>query len=86
MKSVKLGKNISVVEVQQISPQGIWLYACEKEYFLPYQDYPWFKEAKVSDIYNVEILNGGHLHWPTLDVDLELEALEEPEKYPLIYK
>jgi len=42
-------------------------------------------EAKISDIYNVELLHGIHLRWPALDVDLNLGALENPEKYPLIY-
>jgi len=51
-----------------------------------YKDYPWFKEAKISEVYNVQLLHGMHLHWPDLDVDLELEALQYPEKYPLSYR
>jgi hypothetical protein len=86
MKSQKLGKNISGVEIQNISTHGIWLYVTGKEYFMPYEEYPWFKQAKVCEIYNLELLPGGHLHWPDLDVDLEVESLEHPEKYPLIYK
>lgn len=86
MKLQKLGKNILEVEVLNISKHGIWLYVKGKEYFLPYQEYPWFKEAKVSEIYNLELLHGFHLYWPDLDVDLELESLEHPEKYPLVYK
>ncbi|WP_420886735.1 DUF2442 domain-containing protein [Candidatus Kuenenia stuttgartensis] len=27
-----------------------------------------------------------HLHWPDLDIDLEIDSLENPEKYPLVYK
>jgi len=86
MKSQTLGKNISEVEVQNISSHGIWLYAVGKEYFLPFNNYPWFKNAKINDIYDVELLHEHHLHWPALDVDLELESLETPEKYPLTYK
>ncbi len=85
MKSQKLGKSISEVEVQNISTQGIWLYLKEKEYFLSYKDYPWFKDAKVSEIHNVVLLHDVHLHWPDLDIDLELASIEQPEKYPLIY-
>jgi len=84
MKSSALGKSISPVEVQEISQHGIWIYIKGREYFLPYKDYPWFKEAKVSEVFNVQLLHGMHLHWPVLDVDLELEALQHPEKYPLI--
>ena len=51
---------------------------------MPYEDFPWFGEAKVKDILDVKLLHGHHLHWPALDVDLELECLEDPSKYPLI--
>ena len=85
MKSSALGKSTSPVEVQEISHYGVWIYVKGREYFLPYKDYPWFKEAKISEVFNVQLLHGMHLHWPDLDVDLELEALQHPEKYPLIY-
>lgn len=86
MKSHSLGKNIFEVEVQNVSPNGVWLYVLGTEYFLPYEDYPWFKNAKVSEIYDLKLLRGHHLHWPKLDVDLELESLESPKNYPFIYK
>lgn len=86
MKSKKTGKNISAVEVQGISIHGIWLFVKDKEYFLPFAEFPWFKEAKVSDIYNVKLNHSHYLHWERLDVDLELESLEDLERYPLIYK
>jgi len=28
----------------------------------------------------------GHLYWPQLDVDLAIESLEAPEKFPLVAK
>jgi len=86
MKSFALGKGTSHVEIQEISKHGIWIYVMGREYFLSYKDNPWFKEAKVSEICNVQFLDGLHLHWPDLDVDLEVEALEYPEKYPLTYR
>jgi len=63
----------------------VWLFVNGGEYFLPYKNYPWFESAKVSEIYNLEFLHGHHLYWPDLDVELELESLESPENYPLIY-
>ena len=30
-----------------------------------------------------KLLHDHHLHWPELDVDLEIEVLEHPEQYPL---
>ncbi|HVC09067.1 MAG TPA: DUF2442 domain-containing protein [Elusimicrobiota bacterium] len=86
MKSVLLGKNTSKVEVLNISRNGLWLLARGKEYYLPYERYPWFKKARVAEILNAKLLHGHHLRWPDLDVDLELDSLEHPERYPLIYK
>jgi len=82
MKSLKHGRNISV-SVENITPFGIWLYAKEKEYFLSYQDYPYFKDQTLNSIQDVQLLHGYHLYWPELDVDLEIDNLENPEKYPL---
>jgi len=82
MKSLKPGKHISV-SVENITPFGIWLYVKEKEYFLNYEDYPYFKDQTLGSIQNVGLLHGYHLYWPELDVDLEIDNLENPEKYPL---
>ncbi|MBI3299293.1 MAG: DUF2442 domain-containing protein [Elusimicrobia bacterium] len=86
MKSSLLGKNTSRVEVQNISAHGIWLYARGREYLLPFKQFPWFKSAKVSEIYNVKLVHKSHLHWPDLDVDLDIESLEHPEHFPLVAK
>jgi len=86
MISSKNGIDTLEVEVLNISPHGIWLYVKGKEYFLSYQDDPWFKESKVTDIYEVELLHDTHLRWPQLDIDLEIESLDNPGKYPLKYK
>jgi len=65
--------------------EGIWLIIEGKEYFLSYQEYPWFKDARLSEIQSVQLLHGIHLYWPKLDVDLSINNLEYPEKYPLTY-
>mgnify|MGYP000741847582 CR=1 FL=1 len=82
----KPGKNISEVEVSNISNYGVWLLLNEKEYFLSYDEYPWFKDAKVSDILNVILLHEFHLYWEKLDIDLEISSLNTPEQYPLVYE
>ena len=86
MKSAKRGKSTSAVEVQGASRFGVWLYVSGAEFFLPYEEYPWFKDATLAETMNVRLINGNHLEWPDLDVDLELESLQSPEKYPLKYK
>ena len=85
MKSLRRGKDILKVRVQGVSNLGIWLYAGDEEYFLSYKSYPWFRNATVAQIYNVEFLFGFHLRWPDLDIDLELDSLRHPGKYPLVY-
>jgi hypothetical protein len=37
----------------------------------------------LKSIQNVQLIHGHHLYWPELDVDLEIDNLENPEKYPL---
>ena len=82
MKSVKPGKNI-LLSVENITPFGIWLFVKEKEYFLSYQQYPYFKDQTLNSIQKVQLLHGYHLYWPDLDVDLEIDSLENPGKYKL---
>ncbi len=86
MKSVADGKNILEVEVTNISAHGFWLFTGEKEYFLPYKDFPWFRKATIDEISDVIFLKEEHLFWKKLDVDLTLSMIENPEKYPLISK
>ena len=82
MKSLNIGKSISA-SVENITPFGIWLFVKEKEYFLNYVDYPYFKNQTLKSIQHVQLLHGYHLYWPELDVDLEIDNLENPGKYPL---
>jgi hypothetical protein len=86
MKSLKNGKNISRPEITNISEYGFWLLIKGKEYYLPFKDYPWFKNANIASIINIEFAHNHHLYWPDLDIDLSIEILETPEKYPLIFK
>ena len=86
MKSEKRGKATLVVEVTQIDEQGIWLLLHDTEMFLPFEKFPWFRNASVGAIQNVELLNEDHLHWPDLDVDLHVESIEFPERFPLVSK
>jgi hypothetical protein len=86
MKSHAGGKITLEVEVTQINKQGIWLLIGEKESFLSFENFPWFRNASVGAIHNVELLNERHLHWRDLDIDLAVESIEHPERFPLIAK
>ncbi len=82
MNSLRHGKSISA-SVENITPFGIWIFVKGKEYFLSYKTYPYFKDQTIKAIQRVQLLHGYHLYWPELDVDLEIDNLENPEKYPL---
>ena len=73
-------------EVTNISQHGFWILLAGKELFLPFDDFPWFKDATVEAILNLEQPNPDHLHWPDLDVDLTVDSIEHPRRYPLTAK
>lgn len=50
---------------------------------MSYEEFPWFKDAPVGKILNVEEPTPGHFYWPELDVDLGIESIEHPERFPL---
>jgi len=78
-----LGKSTSRVEVTHVSSHGVWLLAGDQELFMSYEDFPWFKDVSVGKILNVEEPTPGHFYWPDLDVDLTVEIISHPEKFPL---
>ncbi|MBT0652448.1 DUF6429 family protein [Geomobilimonas luticola] len=77
------GAGTSVVEVTNISQHGFWLLIDDQEVFLPFETFPWFKDAPVGKILHVELPSAHHLYWPDLDIDLEIESVYHPERYPL---
>ncbi len=83
-KSAKPGKRTSAVEVTNISQHGFWLLLNEDEHFLPFDQFPWFRDATVGKLLNVELPSPNNLHWPELDVDLAVESLTNPDRYPLV--
>lgn len=50
---------------------------------MPYEDFPWFRDQPVKSIVNVEEPSPGHFHWPEIDVDLTVDMIEHPERFPL---
>ncbi|HEX8362522.1 MAG TPA: DUF2442 domain-containing protein [Longimicrobium sp.] len=76
----------SAAEVTNISPQGFWLGVDDLEIFLPFAEFPWFREASVAAICRLERPGAEHFHWPALDVDLTLKSILHPERYPLAAK
>ena len=75
MRSALHGKRTSVVEVTNVSRHGFWLLLEGRELFLAFQHFPWFRDASIAEVCNVERPHPHHLHWPEIDVDLALLAL-----------
>lgn len=72
------------VEVVQVSRFGIWLAVDDEEFFLDYANFPWFRDATIANICAVEMPTVGHLYWSTLDIDLDLDSIRNPEAFPLV--
>ena len=83
MSSEPLGQDTSEVEVTNVGTHGVWIFVRGNEHFMPYDEFPWFKDASVGQVINVIEENPGHLHWPDLDVDIGVETLEHPERFSL---
>lgn len=83
MTSAALSAATSMVEVTNISRHGFWLLLGDEELFLPFVEFPWFREASVGNILSVERPSPHHLYWPQLDVDLAVESIRNPADYPL---
>jgi Protein of unknown function (DUF2442) len=84
MRSEPLGRHTSAIEVTNVSRHGFWILLGERELFLPFTEFPWFKQATVGQITNVEWPSLHHLYWPELDVDLAVDSIEHPERFPLV--
>ncbi len=79
------GAVTSVVEQEARSTRhGIWLLLDGQEYFLPYEQFPWFKGQPDDVLNDFEEIGQAHLFWPQLDVDLTLDMIRHPERYPLV--
>lgn len=84
MQSAQRGQDTSVVKVTNISPHGFWLLIGEKERFVSFKEFPWFGEATISALTRVKLPSPHHLYWPELDIDLAVDSLDHPERYPLV--
>jgi hypothetical protein len=74
----------SIVEVTNVSSHGFWLIVEEAGHFVSFEQFPWFRDATIRQLTHVELPSPHHLYWPELDVDLAIESLEHPERFPLV--
>ena len=74
------------VSVLMINAQGIMISVGGQDYFLSYNRIPWMREASIKDVLDVQMCGSEAIGWPSLDIDLEIDSLRHPERYPLLIK
>lgn len=86
MSFVAPGPPTSVAEVTNVSQHGFWLLLGHEELFVSFAEFPWFASAAIGDLLKVEWPAPDHLYWPSLDIDLSVESIRHPERFPLMSK
>jgi len=86
MKSTEPGTLTSTVEIVNVTTRGVRLSIDGREVFASFRDFPWFETATIRQLTRIERPSPDHLRWPDLDVDLEVDSLLHPKKYPLVSK
>lgn len=71
-------------EVTTISESGFSVRVGGRELYVAFDQFPWFRHARVSDLFQVELVTPDHLRWPTIDADLSVRSIEHPEEFPLV--
>jgi hypothetical protein len=78
------GNATLAAEITHISGHGFWLLLDGEELLVPFTDFPWFRQATIDQLLNVERPTPNHLHWPQLDVDLSVPSIRDPSGFPLV--
>lgn len=73
-------------EVTNVSTHGLWLLVGDEELFLPFEHFPWFRDASIEKISLVERPTTDHVYWPLLDIDVSVESIRNPDAFPLVAK
>ena len=84
MKSARLGRRTSNAEVTNVSRHGFWVLVGDQEKFIAFDLFPWFLDVPIGRLLDVELQGPGHLYWPSLDVDLAVDSIDHPERFPLV--
>ena len=84
--SLKNNISSTSADVLMINDKGIMISVQGQDYFLSYNRVPWMRDATISDVLNVRMSGKNAIEWPKLDIDLEVDSLKHPERYPLIIK
>lgn len=78
------GTSIFPVELSNASAYGPWVLAGDDEFFLPFEDSPWFRAATIEQLAAVERPTADHLRWPLLDIDVSIQSIRNPAAFSLV--
>jgi Protein of unknown function (DUF2442) len=81
-----LGNHTSVVELTNVSKHGFWVLLGDEELHLPFEHFPWFRNATIEQISAIEWPSKTRLYWTMLDIDLSVDSIRHPENFPLVSK
>ena len=84
--TLRNNSNSTLADVLMINDRGIMISVEGQDYFLSYNRVPWMREATINDVLNVRMSGKNAIEWPQLGVDLEIDSLRHPERYPLLIK
>lgn len=76
----------TLANVLMINSQGLLLSVYGQDYFLSYNRVPWMREASINEVLDVRMSGRNAIEWPLLNVDLEIDSLRHPERYPLLIR
>ena len=84
--SLRNNSDNTLVNVLMINAQGIMISVLGHDYFLSYNRIPWMQDAPIRSVLNVRMSGSEAIEWPDLDVYLEIDSLQHPERYPLVIR
>ena len=84
--TLKSNINSTLADVLMINDRGIMISVQGQDYFLSYNRVPWMRDATINEVLDVRMSGKNAIEWPKLDVDLEVDSLRHPERYPLLIK
>jgi hypothetical protein len=77
------GANVSA-EVKYVSREGLCVTVEGRDYFAAFKNFPYLADLTGAQVFRVEYCGNGHIRWEDADIDLNIEILSSPEKYPMV--
>lgn len=77
------GKHNAAPTIAELTESGFWLVLDGRRIVVDFREFPWFRGRSREELEAIERPFPDELRWPQLDVDLAVDSLLLPERYPL---